>query len=67
VADLPARPTGTAPAVPVGSGRMDVVEIEGMMETFLAIIVAVVIVSLVFLGIILVAVLIAYIMSFLQT
>jgi hypothetical protein len=46
---------------------MDVVEIEGMMETFLAIVVAVVIVSLVFLGIILVAVLIAFFMSLLQT
>jgi hypothetical protein len=42
---------------------MDVIEIEGMMETFAAIVVAAVVVPVVFLGIILVPVLIAYIVS----
>jgi hypothetical protein len=44
---------------------MDVIRIEGMMETFAAIVVAVVIVALVFLGIIFVEVLIGFIVSFL--
>jgi hypothetical protein len=44
---------------------MDVIEIEGMMETFAAIVVAAVVVSLVLLGIILVAVLIGFTLSFL--
>jgi hypothetical protein len=45
---------------------MDVVTIEGMMETFAAIVVAaVVVVALVFLGIILVAGLVGFILSFL--
>jgi hypothetical protein len=44
---------------------MDVITIEGMMETFAAIVVAVVIVALVFLGIIFVKVLTGFIASFL--
>jgi hypothetical protein len=44
---------------------MDVIEIEGMMETFAAIVVAVVVVPLAFLGIILAEVLIGFILSFL--
>jgi hypothetical protein len=47
------------------SGQMDVITIEGMMETFAAIVVAVVIVALVFLGIIFVEVLTGFIASFL--
>jgi hypothetical protein len=59
------RPAGTAPAVLVGSRQTDVIEIEGMMETFAAIVVAAVVVLVVFLGIIVVAVLIGFILSFL--
>jgi hypothetical protein len=44
---------------------MDVVEIEGMMETFAAIVVAVVVVSLVFLEIMLLVALIGFVVSFL--
>jgi hypothetical protein len=43
---------------------MDVIEIEGMMETFAAIVVAVVVVPLVLLGVVSVAVLIGFIVSF---
>jgi hypothetical protein len=64
-AAIPARPAGTAPAVPVGSRQMDVIEIEGMMETFAAIVVAAVVVLLVVLGIIMLAVLIGSVLSFL--
>jgi hypothetical protein len=42
---------------------MDVIEIEGMMETFAAIVVAAVVVPVVFLAIILVPVLVAYVLS----
>jgi hypothetical protein len=65
VAAIPARPAGTAPAVPVGSRQMGVIEIEEMMETFTAIVVAAVVVLLVVLGIIMVTVLIGFILSFL--
>ena len=58
-------PAGTAPAVLVGSRQMGVIEIEGMMETFAAIVVAAVVVLVVFLGIIMVAALIGFILSFL--
>jgi hypothetical protein len=44
---------------------MDVIEIEGIMETFAAIVVAAVVVPLVFLGILLVEVLTGFIASFL--
>ena len=44
---------------------MDVIEIERMMETFAAIVVAAVLVPLVLLGIILVEALIGFILSFL--
>jgi hypothetical protein len=44
---------------------MGVIEIEGMMETFAAIVVAAVVVLVVFLGIIMVAALIGFILSFL--
>jgi hypothetical protein len=43
---------------------MDVIEIEGMMETFAAIVVAAVVVPLVLLGIVSAAVLIGFIVSF---
>jgi hypothetical protein len=43
---------------------MDVIEIEGMMETFAAIVVAAVVVPLVLLGIFSVTVLIGFILSF---
>jgi hypothetical protein len=62
---LAVPPTGTAPAVLVGSRQMNVIEIEGMMETFAAIVVAAVVVLVIFLGIIMVAVLIGFILSFL--
>jgi hypothetical protein len=65
VAAIPAGPAATAPAVPVGSRQMDVIEIEGMMETFAAIVVAAVVVLVVLLGIIMVAVLMGFILSFL--
>jgi hypothetical protein len=65
VAAIPARQAATAPAVPIGSRQMDVIEIEGMMETFAAIVVAAVVVLFVVLGIIMVAVLIGFILSFL--
>lgn len=65
VVAIPARPAATAPAVPIGSGQMDVIEIEGMMEPFAAIVVAAVAVLLVVLGIMMVAVLIGFILSFL--
>jgi hypothetical protein len=45
--------------------QTDVIEIEGMMETIAAIVVAAVVVLVVFLGIIMVAVLIGFILSFL--
>jgi hypothetical protein len=44
---------------------MTVIEIEGMMETFAAIIVAAVVVSVVFLGIMMMALLIGFALSFL--
>jgi hypothetical protein len=44
---------------------MDVIEIEGMMETFAAIVVAAVVVSVVFLGIMMMALLIGFVLSFL--
>ena len=44
---------------------MDVIEIEGIMKTFAAIVVAAVVVPLVFLGILLVEVLTGFIASFL--
>lgn len=65
VAAIPARPAGTAPAVLVGSRQMDVIEREGMMETFAAIVVAAVVVLVVLLGVIMVTVLIGFILSFL--
>jgi hypothetical protein len=49
----------------VGSRQMGVIEIEGMMETFAAIVVAAVVVLVVLLGIIMVAVLMGFILSFL--
>jgi hypothetical protein len=45
--------------------KSDVIEIEGMMEAFAAIVVAVIVVPLVLLGIISVAVLTGFILSFL--
>jgi hypothetical protein len=62
---LAVPPAGTAPAVLVGSRQMGVIEIERMMETFPAIVVAAVVVLVVFLGIIMVAALIGFILSFL--
>jgi hypothetical protein len=62
---LAVPPAGTAPAVLVGSRQMGVIEIERMMETFAAIVVAAVVVLVVFLGIIMVAALIGFILSFL--
>jgi hypothetical protein len=50
---------------PVGSGQMDVIEIEGIMETLAAIVVAALVVPLVLLGSILVEVLTGFILSFL--
>jgi hypothetical protein len=44
---------------------MAVIEIEGMMETFAAIVVAAVVVSVVFLGIMIMALLIGFVLSFL--
>jgi hypothetical protein len=67
MAAISARPTGAAPAVQVVSRQMDVIEIEGMMETFAAIVVAAVVVPPVLLGIIFVPVLIAFILAFLST
>jgi hypothetical protein len=49
----------------VGSRQMDVIEIEGIMETFAAIVVAAVVVLFVVLGILMVALLIGFILSFL--
>ena len=50
---------------PSGAGQMDVIEIEGMMETFAAIVVAAVVVLFVVLGILMVALLIGFVLSFL--
>jgi hypothetical protein len=58
-------PTDTAHAVPVSSRQMDVITIEGMMETFAAIVVTAVVILLVLLGIIFVEVLTGFILSFL--
>jgi len=51
----------------VGSRQMDVIEIEGMMETLAAIVIAAIAVPVVFLGFIMVPVLIWSIMAFLSS
>jgi hypothetical protein len=53
------------PAPPASTRQMAVIEIEGMMETFAAIVVAAVVVSVVFLGIMMMALLIGFVLSFL--
>jgi hypothetical protein len=60
----PSRGYGPCGSGPV-SRQMDVIEIEGMMETFAAIVVAAVVVPLVLLGILLVEALTGFILSFL--